>query len=227
MRRVVVTMVLTETSSELMPSLGTLAGTVGVAVAVAVFVVASIYAAGVVFGKFGWKFLDRIWEPREFAIIVAGAMVLGSASGAVTWSSANLYKIAAKPEQAVARPAYAMNNDCKPYTFKTADDVGKVEPVLGAETKAKLENNGFATGHMDFTETGEKSPSNVVIDFKPHMENDGSCAPDPDPCYQVKLSYEQYTTSERAGKRKTTEQKWVTPDGYDKAMCGDQDARQF
>lgn len=221
------TMVLAETSSELIPSLGTLAGTVGVAAAVAVFVVAAVYSAGIVFGKFGWKFLDRIWEPREFALIVAGAMILGSASGAVTWSGAHLYKIAAKPEQAVARPAYAMNNDCKPYTFKTADDVGKVESVVGADTKAKLEDGGFAIGRVDFSQTGEVSPSNVVIDFKPHMDNDGTCTEDPDPCYQVKLSYEQYTESERAGKRKTTEHKWVTPDGYDKAACGDQDAREF
>lgn len=225
------TMVLTKTSSELIPSLGTLAGTVGVAAGVAVFVVAAVYTAGMVFGKFGWKFLDRIWEPREFALIIAGAMVIGSASGAVTWSASNLYKIAGKPEQAVARPAYAINNDCKPEGFKTAEKPEKVEAVLGPETKAALEKGKPGQAAMDFgrTEAEHKAsmvPNNIFMDFKPAMKNDGGCDDKPDACYQVKLTYEINEGRDRTF-HTTKRVLWATPDPYDKAACGDQDARQF
>lgn len=228
----VVPVILAQTSSQQLPELGKLAGVVGVAVLVGLVLIGFVYAAGVVFSKFGWKFLDRMWHPRAFLIIVAGAMVVGSASSAVAFGSQTFWKIAAKPEQAVEKPAYQVRNDCKPVGFDGYKDLQRSEYVLGKDAYAKANSEVGIDQNSDAatvdTGTTKEIKTEPFLDFKPEQNaDDGSCTQTPDKCFSVKVTYKTVEYGVQGNPKEQKAVKWYAPDSYDRAACGDIDPQEF
>ncbi|MCP3425823.1 hypothetical protein NBM05_07335 [Rothia sp. AR01] len=175
-----------------------------------------IVCVGVAFSKQGKKLFGVHWDPLDIAKAGAGAVILGSVSGAVLWGS-QLYAPAKMTEPERVTPAYETVNDCEPVSLKTADDLEKTKAVIG-ESRFEEQNDV----HFDFDGDGNilsgdvAKNYNVELHFKPQKGGD-ECSEELDPCYQVKVNYK--TKGDFLGMERD-EDAWWEANGYDAATCG-------
>lgn len=170
------------------------------------------------------NFLSRHLDVSKMALPLVGALILGSVSGGVAWSS-TLYvaPTVAEPErvQAAYKNIQAIESE-EVYTAQKAgangtssDSIEIAKSVLGS--KFDELNEEF---DLDGTKDNQKNFSK--IDYIPSAENPDKS----DACYKIKVSYKSRVSTFDPKSPTVEHSAWVIPDDFDQATCGG-DAKEF
>ncbi|MFW0168760.1 hypothetical protein [Rothia sp. P4278] len=152
------------------------------------------------------------------ALPAAGALLLGSASGAVAWSS-TLYVPAkvAEPEKVVA--AYTKVNGMETkevYTAKKdSDNLAVAKSILGSKFDE-------LNKEYDLSGDGDNAKNFSRIEYMPKADNENAA----DPCYKIKVSYKSRIDSFDPKAPLVEHATWVEHDDFDSGTCGG-DAKEF
>lgn len=147
---------------------------------------------------------------------LVGAIILGSASGAVYWGS-GLYTIAQVDQPPKIQAAYdSVKSKAEPVSFSPDEDPERTKSVLGSQYDT-------AAGENKLT---EKDPTygSTQVKYVPSGDDKNK----PDPCYKVAVSYFELKgdSSGRGsivGGKVETQWHWYNPDG----QCSSGDPQQF
>lgn len=170
------------------------------------------------------NFLSRHLDVSKMALPLVGALILGSASGGVAWSS-TLYvaPTVAEPErvQAAYKNIQAIETeeinteDKAPENGKSIDSLEIAKSVLGSKFDALNEEYD-----LDNTDNGRMTTA--TVEFVPSADDENKS----DACYKIKVV--SSSTMNRVNPKAPTASKvtWVIPDDFDQATCGG-DAKEF
>lgn len=170
------------------------------------------------------NFLSRHLDVSKMALPLVGALILGSASGGVAWSS-TLYvaPTVAEPErvQAAYKNVKAIESE-EVYTAQNAgangtssDSIEIAKSVLGSkfdELNEEYDLDGKKDNQKNFSK----------IEFIPSASDPNKS----DPCYKIKVSYKSRLNNFDPKAPMVEHSTWVIPDGFDSATCGG-DAKEF
>lgn len=170
------------------------------------------------------NFLSRHMDVSKMLLPAAGALILGSVSGAVAWSS-TLYVPAKVAEPARVEAAYknvkAIDSE-EVYTAQKAgangtssDSIEIAKSVLGS--KFDELNKEY---DLDGTKDNQKNFSK--IDYVASASD----ANKSDACYKIKVSYKSRITTFDPKAPMVEHSTWVVPDDFDAGVCGG-DAKEF
>lgn len=193
---------------------------VGVAL-VAVALVSAFLIFRALLGRMGIGNGAGSVDLSAFVKPVVGAMLIGSASGAVLWSS-TLTSVAEVAEPATVKPAYENvkeNAVTKPVSGKKAEDVELVKKVLGSHYE---EANKLA--HFD--SSGNLASEKAYLLYKPAAGNEEAA----DSCYEIKVVYftsndEKTGLANAPGMGKKV--KTYSPNGFSADECGSSEVKKL
>lgn len=164
------------------------------------------------------NFLSRHMDASKMALPVAGALILGSASGAVAWSSAQFApQKVAQPDRVDA--AYkkikpieteeVLTGQNKEAAGKSEDNIEVAKRVLGSkfdELNAEYDLDGKKDNQKNFSK----------IEFVPSADN-----PDvSDQCHKIKVSYQAKVDNFDPKAPMVEHSEWVDPPSFDEQVCG-------
>lgn len=170
------------------------------------------------------NFLSRHLDAAKLVLPLVGALILGSVSGAVAWSTTQYTapKVA-EPERVVA--AYKKieaieveeinTEDKAPENGKSIDSLEIAKSVLGSKFDELNEKYD-----LDNTENGRMSMA--TVEFVPSAEDENKA----NPCYKIKVVSRSTMSRVNPKAPPASHATWVVHDDFDKATCGE-DAKEF
>lgn len=169
------------------------------------------------------NFLSRHLDVSKMALPLVGALILGSASGGVAWSS-TLYvaPTVAEPERVVA--AYKKIQPVETEKIETAEEAPKNgKNIDSIEIVKNIFGDHFEeiNKQLNLDGKGDNTYSNFAdMEYVPDATDSNKA----NICYKIKFNY--WGVGSRPGAPMGKKTSWVTHPDFDSAICGGE-AKKF
>lgn len=213
-------------SSQTMPTLTNGVGMILGGAIVAVVLLGAVIFIAVMAQKLTGRssFLTRQMDASKMILPAVGALILGSVSGGVAWSS-TLYEPAKVAEPQRVQAAYKKINPIDTQEVNTGQKAGNNgKSVDSIEIAKSVLGSKFdeLNKEYDLAGDGDNAKNFSKIEFVPSAEDENKA----DPCHKIKVSYKSKVDSFDPKAPLVEHSTWVVPDDFDSATCGGE-AKEF